>query len=321
MPEVSVILTAYNTEQYVERCLDSVLNQTFKDFEFLITDDGSIDDTLAILEKKSAEDERIKLFKKEENEGLKGAVDNLNHMIQLACGKYIAIIDADDIWKENKLEKQVKDLQTHPDIFLLSSNGYKIDESDNVIRKVTRPTKPEESAKRIVHSNPFCHSSILFRNEGYLYRPKIYYCHDYDLYLRMFSDDKKLVHRKDFLFYYRISESQLSSKMNKLTTKLSIMKVIEFFQQREKFGKDQYESFDPQIYIQISNPEFHSSIGILRKALNVALEKGWQNDFDRVLKKAIKQHGKKPFVKFWIINYNFNLARRVYLKIKPLRNL
>ena len=83
---VTVILSAYNAEKYIEKCIDSVLNQTYKDFEFLIVEDVSTDGTLAIIERKASEDSRIRLIKKEKNNGFKGYVENLNRMIKEANG-------------------------------------------------------------------------------------------------------------------------------------------------------------------------------------------------------------------------------------------
>lgn len=95
---ISVILSAYNAEKYIEQCIDSVLNQTYRNFEFLIVEDVSTDGTLAIIERKAAEDSRIQLYKKDENKGFIGYVENLNWMIREAKGEFIAKFDADDIF-------------------------------------------------------------------------------------------------------------------------------------------------------------------------------------------------------------------------------
>lgn len=309
---VTVILSAYNAEKYIEKCIDSVINQTYKDFEFLIIEDMSTDGTLAIIERKASEDSRIRLIKKEKNNGFKGYVENLNRMIKEAKGEFIAKFDADDVWVETKLEKQLADIQSDSEIFLLSANAFRIDENGEVKGEVIRPHDPEESAKMLLHSNPFCHPSIFFRNEGYLYRPNMYYTEEYDLYLRLFSDGKKLVHRKDFLFYYRILESSMSRGNNTLVQALFKEKAIEFYHQRVRWGKDEYESFEPNDYLQILDLNYSNAKNDLEKALKLAFIAELEDDFKILIKKAVKQFGIMSFLKFWFISKNFKLAHTVY---------
>lgn len=311
-PTITVILSAYNAEKYIEKCIDSVLNQTYKDFEFLITEDKSTDGTLSIALHKVSHDSRIRLIRKEKNNGFLGYVENLNQMIKEAKGDFIAKVDADDIWVETKLEKQIEDLQSHPDIFLLSANALRIDEDGKVIGEVIRPHNPEESAKMLLHSNPFCHPSIFFRNTGYLYRANMFYAEEYDLYLRMFSDGKKLIHRKDFLFYYRILDSSMSRGNKTLVQALFKEKAIEFYHQRVKVGKDEYDSFSPDDYLQILNLEYSNTKEDLNKALKLAFIAKLEVDFKILLKKSITQHGILSFLKFWFISKNFELVHMVY---------
>lgn len=310
---VTVILSAYNAEKYIEKCIDSVLDQTYRDFEFLIVEDASTDGTLAIIQGKAAQDSRIRLITKDKNNCFIGYVENLNTMIAEAKGDFIAKFDADDIWVKDKLKKQVKDLQSNSDIFLLSANAYRIDESGEVNGEVIRPYDPEESARMLLKSNPFCHPSILFRNEGYLYRPKMYYTEEYDLYLRMFADGKNLVHRKDFLFYYRILEDSLSRGNKTLIQSLFKDKALYFYNQRLKEGKDEYDSFEPNDFLQILNPDYSNSKEDLNKAMRFSFVAGLEHDFRTLFSKAINQYGPMNFPSFWLLSKNFKLARKVYL--------
>src|SRR5690625_7560888 len=122
MPKISVILSAYNAEKFIAQSIESVLNQKFKDFEFLIVEDQSTDGTLQIIESYASEDSRINLVKKEKNKGFEGYVENLNLMIDQARGKYIAKFDADDIWSVDKLEKQLMDIENRKSTRLNSSH-------------------------------------------------------------------------------------------------------------------------------------------------------------------------------------------------------
>lgn len=315
MPKISVILSAYNAEKFIAQSIESVLNQKFKDFEFLIIEDHSTDGTLQIIESYASEDSRINLVKKDKNKGFEGYVENLNLMIDQARGKYIAKFDADDIWSEDKLEKQLMDIESHPDIFLLSANAYRIDENGNRIGEVVYPTDWEETQKMILHTNPFCHPAILFRNEGYKYRQKMYYAEDYDLYLRMFSDGKKLMHRSDFLFEYRILENSLSRGNKSLIQALFKQKTIDFYHQRIEFGEDEYAKFQTLDYLEILNPDYKNTKEDLKRALKFAFISNWKEEYKLLLNKAIDFYGKKEFLNFWMIRNFYNFSQQVYKRL------
>jgi glycosyltransferase involved in cell wall biosynthesis len=128
MPSVSVIIPAYNHEKFVAECIQSVLNQTFQDFEIIITDDASTDRTVEIIE--SFDDSRIKLFKHSNNQGVSIAANNC---ILHASGRYIAWLSTDDAWYPEKLEIQVRYLDEHPEIGGAFGKVAWIDESGNLI--------------------------------------------------------------------------------------------------------------------------------------------------------------------------------------------
>ena len=117
MPRVSVVMPAYNAEKYIGEAIDSILNQTFTDFEFIIIDDGSSDRTADIV--KSYSDPRIRLLANERNSGI---VASLNRGIQKATGKYIARMDADDYSRLDRIKKQVDFLDNHPEVIALGTS-------------------------------------------------------------------------------------------------------------------------------------------------------------------------------------------------------
>ncbi|HKB44641.1 MAG TPA: glycosyltransferase [Chitinophagaceae bacterium] len=131
---VSVIIPSYNHEKFVEKCIQSVLNQTFQDFEIIITDDASTDRTVEIIEQFS--DPRIKLFKHSTNQGVSITANNC---ITHANGIYIAWLSTDDIWYPEKLEVQVQYLNEHPEVGVVFGKVDWIDESGNLI---TDPSFP-----------------------------------------------------------------------------------------------------------------------------------------------------------------------------------
>ena len=121
---VSVIIAVYNAEKFLGQCLDSIVGQTLKDIEIICVNDGSTDSSLEILEEYAKKDSRLKVFTKE-NEGLGGASAR-NYGLDIACGKYISILDSDDFFELEMLEKAVKKAEaTNSDIVVFG--GYEYD--------------------------------------------------------------------------------------------------------------------------------------------------------------------------------------------------
>ena len=126
---VSVIMPLYNHEKFVSEAIDSVLNQDFKDFELIIIDDGSKDRSRDIIKKYREKDNRIKLIFHEEN---KGIAKTTNDGIDAAKGKFIALIDSDDVWLENKLNKQLKILEKDENL-MVWTEGHVINENSDLV--------------------------------------------------------------------------------------------------------------------------------------------------------------------------------------------
>ncbi|MCB0698725.1 MAG: glycosyltransferase [Chitinophagales bacterium] len=154
-PLVTVLLPAYNAAPYMKEAVDSVLAQTFKDFELLVINDGSTDGTGEIL--RSYTDERVWLVE-QENMGL---VRTLNKGIELAKGKYIARFDADDVCYPDRLEVQMKFFQEHPDYIIVASEADYMDEDGNFVFKYTFSHYEDEEIRASgLDSCPFIHSSV-----------------------------------------------------------------------------------------------------------------------------------------------------------------
>ncbi len=208
-PRISVLTVVYNGEMFLKETIDSVLDQTFEDFEYIIIDDGSVDRTKEIIE--SYKDKRIKYFYVGENKGFFNYNKAVNFGLKMCKGDYIARLDTDDIMYKNRLEVQYNYLEKNKDIFLLGTSCDFIDVKGNKTGNIIKKELPSFILKcRIAFSNPFIHSSIMFRNEGFkykTYREDIFY---YDL----FTKGKKLVNIKDILVQYRINPSgMISSKI------------------------------------------------------------------------------------------------------------
>ena len=161
-PKISVVMCCFNAEKYLKDSIESILNQTFKDFEFIIWNDGSKDSTEDII--KSYKDDRIKYFY-HENTGLGMA-------LRLACaeakGKYIARMDSDDISLPYRFEKEVDYLETHEDCVLVSSAVFEINENGDEIRR-TLPCSEDRILKAILKTpdSMIVHPMVLMRRDAY----------------------------------------------------------------------------------------------------------------------------------------------------------
>ena len=193
MPKVSVVMASYNHEKYVAETIESVLSQTYQDFEFIITDDGSADRTVDVIKK--FDDPRIKLFCFPQNHG---ACQAMNNCINEANGEYIAVINSDDAWFPNKLEKQVKFLEGNPDIGAVFSYAQIIDEESNSLADQEHPYQKIfiqqnknrfEWLKHLFWGNCLCHPSILIRKVCYeitgLYDERYAQLPDWDFWIRL----------------------------------------------------------------------------------------------------------------------------------------
>ena len=233
--KISVIMAAYNAERFIKEAVESVLAQSFMDYELLIVADGPADNTMNIVKELKKTDDRIKLVDRKKGWGPAAA---RNAALKVAKGKYIAILDSDDIALPNRLEIQYKYLEENPDVFFCAGSSIIISEEGKVLGKKRSVKK---ITKALPYFNPFCHSTIMYRNEGYMYREKIEHIEDYDFFLLLFSDGKKLVNLNEFLSYYRIHKDWKVSQY----FYYSGLKVKQFFRERMETGKDSYDKFKP----------------------------------------------------------------------------
>jgi glycosyltransferase involved in cell wall biosynthesis len=180
-PIVSVVMPAYNGEQYIAEAIDSVLSQTFENFELIVVDDGSTDRTQEIVAR--YDDARIRY---ELNDRNRRIVYTLNKGIQMAKGKFIARMDADDICFPERFERQVAYMEQHPDIGLCASGMILF---GNVSREMAYPVTPEEISCHLAFYSCIPHPTVMFRREmfirkGLLYSEEMGEAEDYELWAR-----------------------------------------------------------------------------------------------------------------------------------------
>jgi len=219
MVDVSIIMPVYNGSRYLQEALESVLNQTYYNFEFIIINDGSIDDTAKILEKYKRKDPRIKIITNTKNIGI---AKSLNIGIKISSGKYIARIDSDDIWDSSKLEIQIHYMESYKDIGLLGTSVFPINNNGNIIKKrrIFNNGKMLNTSKikfLMLFRNPYCHSSIIFKSSLIpkvgLYNEDYLFSQDYEYWFRVVSISDSLI-LKNKLVYFRIHNNMTSIKAN-----------------------------------------------------------------------------------------------------------
>ena len=180
-PKVSIIMPVYNAEKYLREAIESILNQTFTDFEFIIIYDPSFDNTLNIIN--SYSDARIRII---ENKKRTGLVKSLNKAVRYTHGEYIARQDADDISLPNRLKLQLDFLEKHPEVALLGTGIYVINEKGETIEKRIMHPNPKKS---LLKGNRFIHGSVMFRkpviDELGTYNELFKNSEDYELWLRL----------------------------------------------------------------------------------------------------------------------------------------
>lgn len=261
-PKVSVVMAVYNGERFVREAVESILNQTFTDFEFIIIDDGSTDDTWRILTEYAAQDSRIILIRNEKNQGIASSV---NRGLARARGKYIARMDADDVTVPERLARQVQFLENHQEIGMVGSNMFFIDSFGNTRHSNwQRPQLHNLIKWRLCFENPIANQTILMRQSvveqlnGYQTEYESF-SEDYDLWQRM-SEVTRLANLPEVFTYQRRDseyKSNVSSRhsdrqyINSVRIAQRMMSTILGEAVPEKlvrnllvhFGKPQWESF------------------------------------------------------------------------------
>jgi glycosyltransferase involved in cell wall biosynthesis len=211
-PKISVLMSVYNGEKWLHDSIESILNQTISDYEFIIVNDGSIDNSLEIIKNYQKKDNRIIIVDKKNT----GLADSLNQGIKIARGEWIARIDADDISIPTRLELQYEYTHKISDVIFVGSGMIQVDSFGNQIKKYNYPEKHKDllSNLKLVkkfppHSSAFYNTRIVKEIGGY--RPRIERGQDWDLWLRL-STKGNLACLPDFLVCVRCHDEQISHK-------------------------------------------------------------------------------------------------------------
>lgn len=236
-PLVSVIMSVYNTASFLEETCNSLLDQTFSDFEVIAINDGSTDDSQKILDSFAQRDKRFKLLRSVNQGPAKGR----NAAFEHAQGKFIAIVDSDDICKPHRFEKQVEFLLNNPGIHMVGSYYKQIDSKGRPVKSIDElPTDSCSLKEYLMERNPICHGTVMLSRKAFEtlggYRPIMHQAEDYDLFLRAVQKyDIALL--PEVLYYHRIHENSLSTR--KRLEQLQMRNfVITLHRERLQHGSD-----------------------------------------------------------------------------------
>jgi GT2 family glycosyltransferase len=224
-PLISVSMPVFNAERYISQAVESILDQTLGDFEFLIVDDGSSDGTAAILTRYANQDQRIRLSIRSN----KGVVATLNELVDQACGELIARMDSDDISLPERLERQAAYLHGNPDCVAVGSQAQIIDPDGDPLGIWFQSTAHEEIDAQNLrgdHQSALCHPAVMMRRQVVLdvgkYREEFRFCEDLDLWLRL-AEHGRLANLPLVLLKYRTHKTNQSN--------LRVTRAAEDFQQ------------------------------------------------------------------------------------------
>ena len=242
-PKVTVLMSVYNGGKYLQEAIDSILGQTFKDFEFLIINDGSTDKTGEIL--KSYNDPRIKIINNNKNIGL---TKSLNKGLKLARGEYIARQDADDISLPTRFEEELKFFEKNSNVALVGTDYFLINEKDEIIHTVNCFTENRKLKEKLLEGNQFAHGSIIFKKECVekvgMYREEFKFAQDFDFTLRI-SEEFDVANIPKSLYKWRINIDSVSVKKKTLQDKYALL-AIELAKERRQSGKDKLQSLNKE---------------------------------------------------------------------------
>ena len=225
-PKVSVVMAVYNGAAYLRPAIDSILEQTFTDFEFIIVDDGSTDQTPEILQ--TYDDRRIRIIS-QDNQGPAAAA---NKGIKASSAEYIARLDADDVAAPDRLDKQVEFLDRNPDYVIVGGFMEFITADGHPIYVQTLPTSSDDINQSIQAGGcPLVHSSVMFRKQSAfecgLYNTDLKYYHDPDFYKRL-AETGKMANLPVCLGKYRIAPGAITNQPRKaLRRRAEIMRKAE----------------------------------------------------------------------------------------------
>ncbi len=245
---VSVIIASYNHEKYIASAIESVLNQTYQNIELIVEDDASTDHTVEVL--KHIKDKRLKKIYAKKN---RGAVRTFNHLMRMCHGDYIAVLGSDDIWYQEKLEKQINYLETH-DVEAVFSMADIIDENGNIYKddgnfssKIFHADNLSRAKRmRLFYEvgNHLCHPSSVISKKAVekigLYNCTYRQLHDFEYWIRLINEFNIAILNENLVGYRRFQHENLSS--------VTTTNLIRHMNEHYHIIKEMFDIMDDQIF-------------------------------------------------------------------------
>lgn len=270
IPKVSVLMTVYNAECFLGEAIESVLEQTFTDFELLILDDCSSDSSWSIVQDYARRDSRIRAIRNETN---LGGCENLNKGLRLIQSPYIARHDNDDWSYPDRLEKQVRFLDEHLAVGVVGGTIEIIDEKGNILGRRSYERSDAAIRKKIFRYSPFAHPLVMVRKSvwdqvGGYYDPQFAPADDYDLWFRI-GRVAQLANMPDVLLKYRMVAGSITFRSTK-KMELTTIRV------RDRYQKDR--AYHARVGDLLYNYLHRLSVGLLPAKWKIWLYNSFRND-------------------------------------------
>lgn len=215
-PKISVLMTIYNHDKFLKSAIKSIISQKFKDWELLAIDNGSTDNTKKILKK--IKNKKIRCFFLKKNIG---RTNCLNYGLKLCRGKFIAILDSDDLAKKNRFETQINEFNKNNEVALVGSNYNLINEKGKILKEINFSAKINQNPRLIFFKNPIAHSTIMFKKNLIKkigqYSKNMKYAQDYLFILKVLKKNKIVILNKNLAkirINHKLSETWRQKKNN-----------------------------------------------------------------------------------------------------------
>lgn len=315
MAEISVLMPAYNSSEFIKEAINSILNQTFSDFELIIVNDGSTDNTHQIISAFS--DARIKYYQNDSNKGLAYV---RNRLIELSTSDYIAFLDSDDIAEKERLEIQYNFFKQQKSLGLIAASVHSINENGKLEHTNWKFNLNEnELPVHLLFYNPIVTSTVMFKKEllpNEVFRSDYPPCEDYDLWVKMLFNSKGIV-LSDFLATYRLYYNSVSKR-----------KADDARNNRNRVIVDQLEYYFPNQY---SDQEAQLHLSLVEFSLKNKIEdlpalQSWIQKFitlnqqhhhfnEKILKQVLYERVLKKYLR--LTEYNLSVYQKL-IEVKKI---